>query len=83
MSRHLSIATEDILDRTPVSSSNLASVGYDPEQRILEVGFRNGSVYQYLRVPNHVYEGLMRASSHGRYFDAFVKKGGYLYRRVR
>lgn len=35
------------MQRTPVTSSNLASVGYDTSHRILAVGFRNGSVYQY------------------------------------
>ena len=31
------------MDRTYVSSSNIASIGYDPMQRILEVEFLNGS----------------------------------------
>lgn len=71
------------MNRTPVSSSNLASVGYDPEHEILEIEFRTGSVYQYFDVPVHIYEGLMHASSHGSYFDAHIKKGGYSYTRVR
>lgn len=71
------------MNHTPVVSSNLASVGYDPARQILEVVFRNGSVYQYLSVPSHIYEGLMRAPSHGHYLDSFVKKAGYSYRRVR
>jgi hypothetical protein len=70
------------VNRIPVSSSNLASVGYDPELRILEVEFLNRSVYQYLNVPSYVYSGLMGASSHGSYLDSHVKKAGYPYRRV-
>ncbi len=70
------------MNRIPVSSSNLASVGYDAERRVLEVGFRNGTVYQYFNVPNSVYVGLMAAGSHGRYFDANVKKAGYRYQQV-
>ena len=70
------------MNRVPVSSSNLASVGYDPELRILEVEFLNRSVYQYLNVPGYVYSGLMSASSHGSYLDSHVKKAGYSYRRV-
>ncbi len=70
------------MNRVPVSSSNLASVGYDPERRILEVEFLNRSVYQYLNVPSYVYSGLMSAGSHGSYLDSHVKKAGYPYRRV-
>lgn len=71
------------MQRTRVSSSNLASVGYDPATKTLEVEFLNGSIYQYFNVPEAVYRGLMAAASHGSYFDANVKKAGYRYHRVR
>ncbi len=70
------------MNRTPVSSSNLASVGYDAGLQVLEVEFLNGSVYQYLNVPSYVYSGLMSAGSHGSYLDSYVKKAGYPYRRI-
>ncbi|HEX7238804.1 MAG TPA: KTSC domain-containing protein [Longimicrobiaceae bacterium] len=70
------------MNRTPVSSSDLASVGYDSQTRTLEAEFLSGSIYQYSDVPEHLYRGLMAASSHGSYFAAHVKKGGYAYRRV-
>jgi len=70
------------MQRSPVSSSNLASVGYDPQTRTLEIEFRDGAVYRYFHVPQHIYEGLMYAASHGRYFDAWIKKGGYPYSQV-
>ena len=59
--------------RTPVSSSDLASVGYDPRKQLLEVEFHSGGTYQYSNVPADVYEGLMQAGSHGRYFHAHIK----------
>lgn len=68
------------MERVPVVSSNLAGVGY--EDGILEVAFKTGSVYQYDAVPTEVHAGLMAAPSHGQYFDRFVKKGGYNYRRI-
>jgi hypothetical protein len=68
--------------RTPVSSSNLASVGYDASTQVLEVEFNDRSIYQYFGVPSEVYEGLMSASSHGQYLDRVIKKGGYSYRQV-
>jgi KTSC domain len=70
------------LQRTPVSSSNLRAVGYDPATRVLEVEFLDGGAYQYSGVPASVYAGLMSASSHGSYFDQHVKKAGYPYRRI-
>lgn len=68
--------------RITVSSSNLASVGYDVTSCILEVEFNNGSIYQYFDVPSHEHEGLMNADSHGKYFDANIKKGGYRFARM-
>lgn len=70
------------MTRTPVSSSNIASIGYDSRTRTLEVEFNNGSVYQYHGVPEGIYQGLMGAPSHGEYLDAYVKKGGYAYTRI-
>lgn len=71
------------MNRTPVSSSNLASVGYEPESMILEIEFRNGGIYQYFNIPESVYSGLMSADSHGKYFDAYIKKGGYRFKKIR
>jgi KTSC domain len=70
------------MQRTPVTSSTISSVGYDPGSRTLEVAFHSGAVYQYSGVPASVYQGLMTAASHGQYMDAHVKKAGYAYRRV-
>ena len=47
------------MNRTPVRSSNIASVGY--ENGTLEIAFVDGGVYQYFNVPEHVYQGLMSA----------------------
>ena len=67
--------------RTPVSSSNIASVGYDAASSTLEVGFRNGGVYQYHGVPPSVHQGLMGAGSKGTYLADQVKDR-YPYTRV-
>lgn len=66
------------MNRTPVKSSNIQSVGYDPEKRLLEVGFHRGEVYQYFGVPKQVYEGLLTAPSAGSYLHAHIK-GKYPY----
>jgi len=61
------------MNRIPVSSSDLASVGYDPDTQILEIEFNTGSIYQYSNVPQIVHEGLMSAPSCGQYFHREVK----------
>lgn len=61
------------MDRTPVSSSNVASVGYDPDTLTLEVEYLSGATYQYTGVPQNVYDELMSSSSVGSYLARNVK----------
>lgn len=62
------------MDRVPLNSSNLASVGYDASSLTLEVEFKDGGVYQYFDVPPSEYEALMQAtSSHGKYFISNIR----------
>jgi len=60
------------MKRLGVSSSNVASVGYDEETKTLEVEFHNGDVYQYHSVPVSEYEGLMGAASVGKYLHSYI-----------
>ena len=69
------------MKRISVESSNLRSVGYDESTETLEIEFSHGGVYQYFGVPKEVYEGLMSASSHGKYHAKYIKKR-YSYQRV-
>lgn len=68
------------MNMVPVVSSDIASVGY--ENGVLYIQFRSGGLYQYTGVPASVYESLMSASSHGKYFHAFIKNV-YPYTRIR
>lgn len=61
------------MDRILVSSSDLASVGYDENSHILEIEFLRGGIYQYSGVPKNIYEGLMSASSKGKYFHRYIR----------
>jgi hypothetical protein len=69
------------MDRIPVSSSNIRSIGYDPSLGILEVEFKPNGVYRYFNVPEHLYNGLMNASSHGQFLDDHIKYN-YRYQKV-
>ena len=56
--------------RKDVSSSNFISVGYNNQEKILEVEFINGYVYQYFGVPKRIHDEFMKAKSLGRFhFD--------------
>jgi len=68
------------MERVTVSSSNIASVGYDDQTSTLEVEFHSGHVYQYFDVPKSIYDGLLSAGSVGQYFNQI--KGIYRYARV-
>jgi len=70
------------MNRTPVSSSNLSSVGYDQDDETLEIEFNSGGVYQYYDVPPRIHEGLMNASSHGSYFHSHIKEN-FRYDQIR
>ena len=61
------------MERTPVTSSTLKSVGYDPDTQTLEIEFNHGGIYRYFEVPAEVHEGLMKASSLGSYFQANIR----------
>ena len=63
-----------------VVSSNLVAVGYEADTQKLYIQFRNG-LYVYTNVPQAVYEGLMSASSHGKFFHQFIRNA-YPYRRI-
>ena len=63
----------------PVSSSDLASVGY--YNNTLYIQFNSGGLYAYDNVPLSVYQNLMGSGSHGKYFHACIKNS-YSYRRI-
>ena len=58
---------------TPVQSSNLREVGYDPARREMRVVFHSGAVHDHLDVPPEEYAGLMSAPSHGKHYNARIK----------
>lgn len=74
------------MERIPVTSSQLASIGYDPSTQTLEVEFSAGkrspaSVYQYDNVPPETWDALRSAESHGSYFIRNIK-GRFNYRKI-
>lgn len=69
------------MNRSPVSSSNIRSIGYNAQLSVLEVEFASGDVYQYFNVPEHLHHELMNASSKGQYLNEYIKFS-YRYQKV-
>jgi len=65
-----------------VKSSNLESVGYDPDKRELLVKFKNGGVYRYSNVPAQHWAKLIDDdTSAGAYFHNHIR-GAYDFERL-
>ncbi len=62
-----------LLERQPVKSRILRSLGYDESTKILEIEFQTGLVYQYAGVPLKVYRELIRSDEIGKYFTDKVR----------
>lgn len=61
------------MERIPVESSSIASVGYDDARCELEIEYRNGGSYRYLLVPKAAYRLLLQAPSIGEYVNRVIK----------
>lgn len=64
----------DRMEREPVTSSLVESVGYDPDEEILEVELENGRIYQYREVAENTYQEFRAADSLGRYFNHYIRE---------
>jgi hypothetical protein len=66
--------------RIPVRSTSIASIGYLPTRRELEIKFRaSGDVYRYFGVPDEEYAAFMAAESKGTYLNQVFKPQEYRY----
>jgi hypothetical protein len=68
--------------REPVTSSSIASIGFDDDSETLEVEFVSGTVYRYRGVSQDVYEDFREAPSKGTFFNTHIKDA-YEFERVK
>ena len=61
------------MERTPVESSNIESIGYDEANNVLEIEFNSGAVYQYFDVPEPTYAAFLAAGSKGQFLHQEIK----------
>ncbi len=56
------------------TSSSIASIGYDPENKILHIRFvGNDAEYEYENVPQKKWKALKEADSKGQYVNFHIK----------
>lgn len=67
---------EKPIERKPVSSSNIVSVGFCPDRKCIDVEFASG-VYRYHDCDQALYDDLMKAKSVGRFVHANLKSKKY------
>ena len=70
------------MQKMPVSSTNIHSIGYDPQSATLEVEFTSGDVYQYFNVQEHLFQQFLQAPSQGLFLDENIRYN-YRYQKVR
>jgi hypothetical protein len=61
------------MNRQPVKSSYIRSIGYDPKNQTLELEFNDGDVYQYENFPKAKHEALLSAKSIGQFFHKNIR----------
>jgi hypothetical protein len=71
------------MQQVPTDSSSIASIGYAPEQQVLELEFKaSGEIYRYFDVPAEEYAAFLAADSKGTYLNLHFKPRQYRYQRV-
>lgn len=84
------------MTRTPVDSSQIASIGHNAENNELHIEFKSfgkpkpgqeprpNSVYAYSNVPREVFDAFMSAESKGKFFGSVIKTDPktYPYRKL-
>ena len=70
------------MQREPIDSSVIASMGYVAARRILEIEFHSGDIYRYFDIPEEEYAAFRSADSKGTYLNQVFKPRGYRYLRI-
>jgi hypothetical protein len=64
---------EQIPSLTPVSSSNLAAIGYDQASQSLFIQWKDGRISVYEQVPQQVATDFQNARSFGQKFNEIIR----------
>jgi len=61
------------MEQIDLESTVLAWVRYLSAENMLQVGIRDGKVYEYSGVPDQTYRELLVAESKGRYYNHHIR----------
>lgn len=70
------------IDRAPVNSKLLKTLGYHPESQTLAAEFGDGKLYHYADVSPEEYAALQAAESVGSHFLKHIVRGGKPHTRI-
>lgn len=56
-----------------VESSNISAIGYEASDNTLFVEYSNGHLYEYMDVPQSLYETFLTADSKGKFMNENIK----------
>ena len=64
------------------NSSLLHTITYQQADALLEIIFQSGAVYEYLGVPDPIYQQLLTAESQGGFFNSKIRND-FPFRKIR
>ena len=64
-----------------IDSTNIVRTIYDTEDNSLVAEFKNGSKYEYEKVPHEVYAAFRLSESQGKFFNSKISKV-YKYKKL-
>jgi hypothetical protein len=72
------------MERTKIEgSSNIAEIGYDYDNKTLEIKFHSGGIYQYWPISPSGWDSFLKAESKGSFFTQHIKNNkGVNYRKL-
>jgi hypothetical protein len=66
------------MERKEVESSVIGALGH---ARVLEIQFESGRIYQYIDVPEDIYNAMLASDSKGKYFNQHIR-GKFSYQEI-
>lgn len=61
------------MNRYPINSANIVSIGYDETTETLEIEFKLKILHHYIQVPLDEFIFLMKSSNTEKYFVQFIQ----------
>lgn len=71
------------VERIPVNSSNVRSIGYNGRRRHLVIEYHNGRIYVYKGVEKRILVRILESDSKGQAVWKYIRGWGIKYERLR